>query len=304
MKEKKDVSIIEIERFAIHDGPGIRSVVFLQGCPLHCPWCANPESQTIGSKLMYNAQKCVRCGKCVIHCPTKAIRFDGMSLNFDRKSCIQCKTCANGCLQDAIQFNGELQSVEQIVAMVMRDKDYYDTTGGGVTISGGECFVQFDRFMELLKRFKQENLHIAVETCGQTSLENIKEVFPYVDLFLFDLKHIDADKFYHVTGGNLEIILTNIAYIAKKDPDKIILRVPVIPDFNYQDMVLKNILYLAKEYGIKHVHLLPYHTFGIGKYEQLGIPYTMESTVSLHKDELKIYSELGEEIGIKVHIGG
>lgn len=304
MKEKKDVSIMEIERFAIHDGPGIRSVVFLQGCPLHCPWCANPESQTIGSKLMYNSKKCVQCGKCVMNCPVKAIRIDSTRLKFDRKSCIQCKTCANGCLQDAIQFNGELQSVEQIVAMVMRDKDYYDTTGGGVTISGGECFVQFDGLMELLKRLKQEKLHIAVETCGQTSLDNIKAAFPYIDLFLFDLKHTDADKFYHVTGGHLETILTNIAYIAKKDPDKIILRVPVIPDFNYSDVVLKDILYFAKEYGVKRVDLLPYHTFGIGKYDQLGIPYKMECKTSLHKEELELYGKLGKEVGIQVHIGG
>ena len=295
---------MEIERFAIHDGPGIRSTVFLQGCPLHCPWCANPESQKIGSKLMYNEKKCVHCGKCVENCPAGVIKIKNGSLEFDRNHCLHCKTCEEGCIQNAIQFNGKKVSVDAIIAEVLRDRDYYEESGGGVTISGGECFVQFEGFMELLKGLKKKNLHIAVETCGQTSLEHMKEAYPYIDLFLFDLKHMDADIFSRVTGGNLDIILNNISYIAKQNLDKIVIRVPVIPEFNYDEEIMEKIFRFVKEIGLKKVHLLPYHTFGMNKYAQLGIPYKMKCTASLHDDDLERYKKTGEELGLHVSIGG
>lgn len=300
MENTKKLSIMEIERFAIHDGPGIRSTVFLQGCPLHCPWCANPESQTIGPKLMYNEKKCVHCGKCVENCPAGAIKIKNGSLEFDRTQCMKCRSCEKICLQNAIQWNGKKLSIDEIIAEVLRDRDYYEESGGGVTISGGECFVQFEGLMELLKGLKKEQLHVAVETCGQTSLEHIKEAYPYIDLFLFDLKHMDADIFSRVTGGNLEVILNNISYIAKQNPEKIIIRVPVIPDFNYDGKVMEKIFRYVKENGLKKVHLLPYHTFGINKYAQLGRSYEMKNTSSLHEDELNIYREKGEEMGIVI----
>ena len=304
MKQTKEVSIMEIERFAIHDGPGIRSTVFFQGCPLHCPWCANPESQTIGPKLMYNEKKCVHCGKCVTTCPVAAIEIQNDHLQFHREQCLHCKICEEGCLQNAIQFNGKKVSIDEIVYMVLRDRAYYEESGGGVTISGGECFVQFDALIELLKRLKEEKLHVAVETCGQTSLEHIQKAFPYVDLFLFDLKHTDSEIFHHVTGGHLETILRNISYISGQNPDKIILRVPVIPGFNYNDVTMKEMFRFAGACGLKRMHLLPYHTFGLNKYAQLGIPYTMECKKSLHNDDLEKYRKAGEDMGLTVIIGG
>ena len=266
---EKKLAMMEVERFAIHDGPGIRSTVFLQGCPLRCPWCANPESQTIGKKRMYYEKKCTGCGRCLENCPNHALNVQDGKLVCDKKLCTQCGNCQKACLNDAVSFSGIEMSVEEVKQAVLRDRDYYEESGGGVTISGGECFVQFDGLMQLLKAFKEENLHTAVETCGQTKLEYIKEAFPYIDLFLFDLKHVDPERFHEVTKGSLADILNNIKYIANEDPDKIVIRVPVVPDFNYDDKTIHGILSFAKEQGIKEVHLLPYHTFGINKYHQM-----------------------------------
>ena len=301
---EKKLAMMEVERFAIHDGPGIRSTVFLQGCPLRCPWCANPESQTIGKKRMYYEKKCTGCGRCLSNCQNHALSVQDGKLVCDKKLCTQCGNCQKACLNDAVSFSGIEMSVEEVKQAVLRDRDYYEEYGGGVTISGGECFVQFEGLMKLLKAFKEEKLHTAVETCGQTKLEYIKEAFPYIDLFLFDLKHIDPEKFHEVTKGNLADILNNIKYIASEDPDKIIIRVPVIPDFNYDDETIHGILSFAKEQGIKEVHLLPYHTFGINKYHQMGIPYPMKATESLTKDDLNDHKKMGEDMGLHIKIGG
>ena len=253
---------------------------------------------------MYYEKKCTGCGKCINNCPNQALSVQDGKLICDKKLCTQCGNCQKACLNDAVSFSGIEMSIEEIKQAVLRDRDYYEESGGGVTISGGECFVQFEGFMKLLKAFKEEKLHTAVETCGQTKLKYIKEAFPYIDLFLFDLKHIDLEKFHEVTKGNLADILNNIKYIANEDPDKIVIRVPVIPDFNYDDETIHGILSFAKEQGIKEVHLLPYHTFGINKYHQMGIPYPMKATESLTNDDLEDYKKMGEDMGLRIKIGG
>jgi pyruvate formate lyase activating enzyme len=297
-------SVMEIERFAIHDGPGIRTLVFLQGCPLQCLWCANPESQTIGEHLMYYKNKCVGCGLCAKVCENSAITFRDGRPQFHREKCIHCRRCENNCPQAAIRFSGKRMSIDEIMEIVLRDKDYYDNSGGGITISGGEPFVQFDAFLELLKRGKVQGLHTAVETCGQTSIEKIKEAEPLLDLFLFDLKHVDEDKFNKCTGGDLKQILKNLGWIARVNSEKIILRVPVIPGFNNDYYTLCKILEKARDYEIKNVHLLPYHTLGLAKYEQLGLDYKLGQMNSITKDELVEYEIIGGKLGLSVKIGG
>ena len=301
---QKKLSIMEIERFAIHDGPGIRTTVFLQGCPLHCLWCANPESQKIGMHLLYFAHKCVGCGACYRACQYEAISFENERPVFHREKCVQCRKCEEVCIPNAIHFSGEVMEISDIVDRILRDKEYYKNSGGGVTISGGEAFVQFEGFMELLKQCKEHKIHTAVETCGQYSTEKIREVMPLVDLFLFDLKHTNAQKLYEYTGGDLDQILANIQYVASTDPTKIIIRVPVLPGFNFDEQSLEDMFDKIVEYGIKNVHLLPYHTLGVNKYEQLGRPYTFASTTSVMKEELVPYKKLGESKGLRVQIGG
>ncbi|MBU3113323.1 glycyl-radical enzyme activating protein [Clostridium lacusfryxellense] len=304
MKAELRAWVMEIERFAIHDGPGIRTLVFLQGCPLHCLWCANPESQAIGEHLMYYKNKCVKCGDCGSVCKNSAITFENDSPKFHRDKCTHCRQCEKSCLQHAIQFSGKTMNANEIMEVVLRDKDYYENSGGGITISGGEPFVQFDIFLELLKKSKAQGLHTAVETCGQTSIDKIKEAEPFLDLFLFDFKHIDEDKFHKYTGGDIKLILQNLKYIASVNAEKIILRIPVIPGFNNDNDTLYKMFEKACEYGIKNVHLLPYHTLGIEKYEQLGRDYKLTHMTSMKKDELKEYKIMGEKLNLNVQIGG
>lgn len=304
IKLNKKVSIMEIERFAIHDGPGIRTTVFLQGCPLHCLWCANPESQKIGVHLLYLPNKCVGCGNCVRACQDSAISFENGRPVFHREKCTLCKKCAEECPQDAIRFSGKEMTVTDIIAVILRDKEYYDNSSGGVTFSGGEAFVQFEGFMELLKQSKENSIHTAVETCGQYSTDKIIKAMPLIDLFLFDLKHTDKEKLYNYTGGDAEQILANIKYVASVNPKKIIIRVPVIPGFNFDKQELTNIFDISVEYGIQNIHLLPYHNLGINKYEQLGIPYKFDYKKSLTKEELIPFKKLGEGKGLNVQIGG
>lgn len=297
-------SVMEIERFAIHDGPGIRTLVFLQGCPLHCLWCANPESQMIGRHLLYDKRKCVGCGACVKSCSHQAISWVQDHPVFLREACAHCGKCMEACIQEAIRFSGKLMSVGEILEVVMRDKDYYRNSGGGITISGGEPFVQFEAFMALLEGSGEMGLHTAVETCGHVPLDRVQKAEPLLDAFLFDLKHISSVKFREYTGGDLAVILRNLEYVASTAPQKITIRVPVIPGFNADEDTLNGILERAAGLGVKTVHLLPYHTMGMVKYEQLDKPYLLPCTTGMRKEELDGYRKVGEEIGVNVQIGG
>lgn len=301
---KEEAAVMDLERFAIHDGPGIRTVVFLQGCPLHCPWCANPESQVMGAQLMYDETRCTGCGVCAGNCPALAIAFGEKRPRFYRERCINCGCCEKNCMQEAIRFSGKSMTAAEIMAVVLRDRDYYENSGGGVTFSGGEPFVQFPALLELLKRCREQGLHTAVETCGQTSLSNIRQAEPMVDLFLFDLKHVDEEKLKAYTGGDLQLIMKNLEYLAGVDGNKVILRVPVIPGFNHDSETMSEIIQTACRYGIKTLHLLPYHTLGIDKYKRLGREYPLPCRTFLKKEELNQYRVIGEESGLTVQIGG
>lgn len=297
------IDICNLERFATHDGEGIRSVVFFQGCPLRCPWCANPESQIIAQHLLYNEKLCSHCHTCEQHCPTTAIQFKESSFSWDASNCIYCHACEESCVQEALHFCGEQRSVDDIMSEVLKDKAYYETSNGGITISGGEPFVQFDNLMELLKRCKQEKLHVTIETCGQYPLSQLIEAYSYIDTFYFDIKHIDESIYNSTVKGNLKQVQENMQYLVKKDPTRVVFRVPVIPDFNYHFDTLTSIIDMAKLYAIKEVHLLPYHLLGKGKYDKMMRSYTW-STTSIKEEELLPYQTYANQIGVPIKIGG
>jgi len=302
MIRQSALQVLEIERFALHDGPGIRTTVFLKGCPLCCPWCANPESQKAERQLMYFENKCKSCGECAGVCPAGAISGVQGRPVFNRGRCTSCGTCAGQCPNEAIDFFGRLMTPDDILAVVMRDKDYYEYAGGGVTVSGGEPLVQADGTNELLKMAKLEGLHTALDTCGEASATVLEASLKNMDLILFDLKHDNADTLKKITGADLGLILDNLTR-AVRSGREVIARVPVIPGFNYDTKTLSGILKLAKSCGVRKANLLPYHTLGKSKYARLGRAYTWDGYGMLGKDEVSLAIRDIDVPGMEIKIG-
>lgn len=298
------INVFNIERFATHDGDGIRTVIFLQGCPMHCPWCANPESISLQPQLLYTKRKCIGCQACKLICPVQAISFINDTFTINRTKCTLCHICEENCLQDAIEIVGKPMTYEEILTEVQKDDAYYKKSGGGITISGGEPFVQYKALKELVVGLKKQGYNIAIETTGMFKLPYLKDIIGYVDTFLFDIKHMDKEILQTIVGGNLDVILYNLSYICLQGASKVVVRVPVIPTFNYDDTLLKKIIRLGKEKQVKEVNLLPYHNFGKVKYEKLLKEYPMGDIKTLQKKDLYKYIKYGKSIGIEVKIGG
>lgn len=299
VQKQSMIQVSNIERFATHDGPGIRTTIFLKGCTLHCPWCANPETWSIKPVLLHDASKCIQCRRCETICPNHAITFP---FTWKQDLCSDCRKCEDICLAEAISFSGKKMEIADLVAEVCKDWDYYEQSHGGVTISGGEPFTQFEAFLALLKACKAAGLHVAVETTGNFTQEKLLQALPYIDCFLMDCKHLDADKLAAVTGGNLALIQANFAYLSKHCPDKVIVRMPVIPRFN--EDCCKDVIDYAKSLHFKEVHLLPFHTMGKSKWHQMQKDFRYEKDAIMDKESLLPYVDYGKARGIHVQIGG
>lgn len=295
------ISVSNIERFAIHDGPGIRTTVFLKGCMLHCPWCANPETWSVRPVLMHDERKCVHCRLCEKQCPHKAISFQP-AFHVDTSLCQACGTCVKTCVPGALEISGKWMETEEILREIAKDKKYYENSKGGITLSGGEPLFQFEESFKLIRRIHEEGYHLALETTGNYPLEKLQEVEPYVDLFLMDCKHLDAKELYKVTGGNLDQIMENFSYLSKRCPQKVIVRVPVIWDFN-QDQIEKIIEWAANSHFLE-IDLLPYHSLGKNKWENLQKKYAYQQYPLMDKKDLMPYVAFGKKKGILVQIGG
>lgn len=291
------IRVSNIERFATHDGPGIRTVVFFKGCPLHCPWCANPETWHTKREVLHDERKCTLCGRCATVCPKQAITVTENSWHLDRIMCDGCGQCQKACLNDALEVNGQDMDEDEILDIIAKDDDYYKASGGGVTLSGGEVFFQDP--LPLLKKLKEKGYHVAVETEGAYESRKLLEAIDYVDLFLFDLKCADRSKLKKYTGADLNQILANIHLVPK---DKLILRTPVIPGFN--DEGLKDIISLAAKLQARQLHLLAYHSFGKAKWHRLNRPYKYEDLPPMDASLLDPYKSYGESLGVKIVIGG
>ncbi len=249
--------IFDIQRFSIHDGPGIRTTVFLKGCNIRCIWCHNPESQNANPELMLYKEKCTGCGKCKEFCE-KAFTDD----------CEKCGKCAEVCKFGARRLCGKEVSAEEIMQTVRRDKKFYEASGGGVTFSGGEPLLQVDFLLELLKKCKEENIHTAIETAGCVSFEHFCKILPYTDLFLFDIKSVDREKHKNFTGADNELVLQNARKLKAKNAE-IIFRMPIVPGYN--DREVSAAAELAKP---NKLELMPYHSICKGKYDALGRIFT------------------------------
>jgi pyruvate formate lyase activating enzyme len=315
MEQQVTGKIFDIQGFSVQDGPGIRTTVFLKGCPLRCPWCHSPESQQFYAQLSWISTRCIgiaQCGKCLDACPKKAItparftrhaatREEIQHIHIDRSLCDNCGDCAAVCYPKALYICGTDYSVEELLKRVLKDMPFYEHSGGGVTLSGGEPLCQPEFILQLLTRLKECGIHTALDTSGYAPYEVIERILPHTDLFLYDLKHMDSEQHRMVTGVKNELILENARKIAHAR-GKIQVRIPVIPDFNDSEENIRETGNFCKSLGeaLTIVQLLPYHNLGAMKHQRID-----EGKVILEADpptDEKIHStkELLEALGLPV----
>ena len=289
--------IFEIKRFAVHDGDGIRTTVFFKGCSLKCLWCHNPEGLSSKAELAYFPHKCIACGECLSACPTGAHTLVNGAHHFDRARCIACGRCADGCLGNALTLYGKEYTVDELLPLLLKDKEFYQNSGGGVTLSGGECLLQADFCAELLKELKSYGVHTAVDTCGQVAKGALEKVFPYTDVFLYDVKAFDGGVHKRCTGQGNDLILENLVWLSERGAAMEI-RIPLVPDFNEKE--LDGIGgFLSRLRGITKVRLLPYHNFAGAKYEALGLENTLPQRLPT-QNEITMYENTLKKYGLNV----
>ena len=251
-------TIFDIERASYVDGPGIRTTVFFKGCNLRCAWCHNPESQSRAPQMMFYQNKCTGCGKCKEKCP------------YGLDECRLCGKCTFYCPHDAREICGKEYTLDEVLGEILKDRAFYESSGGGVTFSGGECMLQIDFLEEILKKCKENGIHTAVDTAGHVPYEHFERIIPYTDLFLYDVKCYDSEKHKEYTGVGNELILENLAKLLRF-AKSVWVRIPIIPDVNDTEEEISAISRFLKENGKpEKVELLPYHAMGEHKYGALG----------------------------------
>lgn len=294
--------IFDIQGFSLHDGPGIRTLIFLKGCPLNCLWCANPEGKRIHRNLRFHNMNCSSCYECVKGCSHGAISGLTSSnseipikINWD--ICKTCKDyqCTEVCNDNALKIVGKEAAVRDIMKVVKRDKPYY-RGNGGVTLSGGDPVFQHEFAIEILKACKEEYINTAIESTMFTTPEVVDNFMLYTDLFLTDIKHMNSSKHKELTGVYNEPILSNISKLARSK--KVIVRVPVIPGLNDDDTNILETARFCLENNINKINLLPYHNLGQVKYEQLGLEYALKEVVTPETSKMEALKELVEGVGI------
>ena len=289
--------IFEIKRFAVHDGDGIRTTVFFKGCPLKCVWCHNPEGISGQAQLAYFSHKCIHCGECATVCSTGAHTMEGGAHHFDRDRCTACGRCADVCLGDALTFYGKEYAVEELLPILLKDKEFYQNSGGGVTLSGGECLLQADFCAALLKALKENGVHTAVDTCGMVARGAIDKVLPYTDVFLYDVKALDAVTHARWTGQENGQILDNLLYLDEQNA-AVEIRIPYVPDFNDKEMESIG-AFLGKLRCVEKVRVLPYHNLAGSKYASLGIKNTLPMRVPT-QNEVPMVENMLKKCGLNI----
>jgi len=296
-------TVFDIQRFSVHDGPGIRTLVFLKGCSLTCEWCANPESQAVTPELLFDPARCIACENCLILCTHGALHKQGKRILFEKERCIGCGACTEKCYAEARVLKGRKMTVEAVVAEVLKDEAFYADSGGGVTLSGGEPLDQPGFSEYILKACKNLALHTAVETAGHVSWSSFEKIIPFTDLFLFDIKHTDPDKLKEFTKGDAARILQNLKNLVMR-AKQIIVRTPVIPGFNDSPGEIKKIARLVKSLDIKELHMLPYHRYGQSKYSLMGRKYVFQGPQRVAAERMLALQDTASREGLKVQVGG
>jgi pyruvate formate lyase activating enzyme len=297
--------VFNIQRYSTQDGPGIRTVVFLKGCPLRCWWCSNPESQQPYPEVGHSDSLCNQCQLCVSSCKINAITMDkNRGIRIDRKLCINCGACVEVCPLQAIKVYGQEMTVKEVLQIVEKDRIFYHNSGGGVTASGGEPLCQPDFVADLFQICLDKGIHTVLETCGCVDIGNIEKVLPYTRLVLYDIKHADSKVHKKVTGRSNEQIIRNFEFIARKGVP-LAVRVPLIPGINDTDEDIKSIAHIITEYMSEpKVELMPYHRYGMGKYQMLDRRYKLNKLVPQGGDDLERIKSVFKSSGVEPSILG
>lgn len=293
-------NVFNIQQYSIHDGPGIRTLVFLKGCPLHCQWCSNPESQKPQAELAYNSNKCLgtnKCIRCIEVCTTGAITTGpDNKIAIDRDLCTNCMNCVDICPSKALNVYGNMMSIDEVLKRVEKDSVFYTRSGGGISLSGGEPLFQPEFAIGLLKEAKRRRLDTAMETCGYTNWENLDAACQYLNLLIFDIKSMNSEKHKEYTGVPNELILENFQKVCEKYPNlSKLVRTPIIPGFNDTEEDVKAVIEFLKDKPNVKYELLPYHRLGTPKYEYIDKEYPL-GEAKLDEEKMKELNKLVENM--------
>ncbi len=283
--------IFNIQKYNTYDGPGVRTLVFFKGCPLRCKWCSNPEGLVRKYQVMVKKDACVNCGCCVSACPVGIHRLSEHGIHEVARNidCVGCGACVKACLSAALSISGEYKTISELLEIIEEDRAFYDVSGGGVTLGGGEVTMQPEAATSLLMACRQAGINTAIETCGYAKRETILKMAEFTDLFLYDIKHIDPDRHFELTGVRNELILENLhALIHGRYNVRI--RMPLLKNVNDSEREIDQLMRFLEPFrgykNFKNIDLLPYHKFGVNKYNQLDMIYPLEGEFSLGDDEL------------------
>ena len=296
--------IFDIQKFSVHDGPGIRTILFFKGCPLECKWCANPESQRFIPDLLFFPGKCIGCGQCISACAQHCITRNNERLEFNRQNCSLCLQCTEVCHSGARSVSGREMTTKEIIEEADKDMVFYKMSGGGITFSGGEAMCFPHAVAEIAAAYKERGISTALETCGHVLWENYEKVLPLIDVLLFDLKVMDSHRHLEYVGCFNDQIVDNLKRACKMADTTV--RIPIIPSINdsHEDIKAFGTFLETIRDDLKGVSLLPYHDFGVGKYAALGREYSLhhiKAPMDHHMEQMK---EQLETYGLKVKIGG
>ncbi len=294
--------VFNIQRYSIDDGPGIRTTVFLKGCPLKCLWCSNPESQSYKPEVGHRQADCIQCGSCIDACENHAISVKDGHVVIDKTLCVNCGKCTEACITGALCFLGKEMTTDEVFNIVQKDTIYYKHSSGGITVSGGEPLTQADFTRSLLKKCCEQGIHTCIETCGTATAEQFEKVLPYTSLVLFDLKHINDETHQKLTCGSNKPIFENLKLVLEKQIP-LVLRMPLIPTLNDSEEDINQMARQLKALTESAtINIMPYHNFGEHKYQMLFRPYELSHIQRPSKEKLDQIKHIFESMGHECEI--